>query len=120
MINILVSNPEKIRKTVTDFVNHSGSITVGEWHYFGVGQYFSNSDAHHVVENTFGIARFYIVASSNQVIEANLENAVQIIKEKLEHGDLILSNFTFNKAIQFLSSGNYQIHPIMSIDGFLK
>lgn len=115
----MFSNSETIHKTVTDFINHSGSITLGEWHYFGVGQFFTDAQAHELMKRTFGNAQFYIVISKNEVIKANLENAVPIIKEKLEHGDLILSSLTFNKAIQFLATGNYQTHPIMSLDGIL-
>jgi hypothetical protein len=113
------SDPLSIYTAATKFVHHSSSLSVGEWHYFGIGDYFSELEAEKVLIRVFGGADFYVILSEHEVEYTSVIHAVKTLQEKLITSDIIISNKAFNKAIVFNQNGNYQIHPTISLSDFI-
>jgi hypothetical protein len=110
------SESQHLHDSITKFVRHSSSLDVGTWEYFGVGAYYSESEAEKIISTFFQDAQIYVAFSSDLVEEVTVRSAIKDLKRKLDQSDVILCHQNINKAIVFLQTGNYQIHPIVKAD----
>lgn len=116
---MLIPNPTAVYDAAKKFVDHSSSLDSGEWSYFGIGEHYSGSEAKKIITKVFGEASFYTIVSRREVVEATVGQVAEMLKEKLDGSDVILSNKSFDKAIVFSNIGNYQVHPTISLTAFL-